>query len=115
MLMKKIKEWWREAKARWKAQTPKVFRKAQKVCAFIATVALGINSACKMADAIMPEWWVTIYPYLIGASAALVAGYQFTRTYGKDGKPIMPDVKPRQQRRRKKKEEGGTVLDHDDF
>lgn len=112
--MKKIKMWWQEAKARWEARTPKVFRRVQWVCAFISTVALGINSACMMSGAVMPEWWITIYPYLIGASAALVAGYQFTRQYGNDGKPVMPDVSPRKKRGRKK-EESRTILDRDDF
>lgn len=112
--MKKISEWWREAKARWKARTPKVFKRVQWVCAFISTVALGINTACMFAGAIMPEWWVVVYPYIIGASAALLAGYQFTRSYGGDGKPIMPDVKPKSMRRRRSGE-GRTVLDHDDF
>ena len=104
--MKKIKMWWQEAKARWKARTPKVFRRVQWVCAFISTVALGINSACMMSGAVMPD--------LIGASAALVAGYQFTRQYGNDGKPVMPDVSPRKKRGRKK-EESRTILDRDDF
>lgn len=116
MLMKKISVWFGEAKARWKAQTPRVFRKVQWVCAFVSTVALGINSACMMAGAVMPDWWIAAYPYLIGASAALLAGYQFTRCYGNDGKPIMPDVAPKRKRRgRKKEDSGNTVLEMDDF
>ena len=114
--MKKVSLWYKEAKARWKARTPKVFKRVQRVCAFIATVALGINSFCAMGNAIMPEWWVTVYPYLLGACAALWAGYQFTQQYGNDGKPIMPDMTPKSGKKgRKKKESGNTILDHDDF
>lgn len=115
--MKKISLWWKEAKARWKARTPKVFKRVQRACAFIATVALGINSFCAMGGAIMPEWWITVYPYLLGACAALWAGYQFTQQYDNDGKPIMPDVKPTTKRKKKsaKKESKNTILDRDDF
>lgn len=112
--MKTIRVWWQEAKARWKAKTPKVFKRIQYICAFIASVALGINTFCQFGGAIMPDWWVIVYPYLLGANAALVVGYQFTRQYGNDGKPIMPDVRPRMPRR-KKGESNNTVLDHDIF
>ncbi len=109
--MKKISVWYNQAKARWKAQTPRVFRRVQWVCAFISAVAIGINKACNEAGAVLPDWWVEIYPYLVSASAALVAGYQFTQTYDKNGKPVVKSRK----KKKSVKENTNTILDHDDF
>ena len=100
-------KWWLNVQHRWTNSMPKFFRVVCCICALVSGTALAVNTAIVAGGGVPHDWWVDIYPYLLGipAGAAFVA--KFTQTYGKDGKPI--DGKPHEE------ESKNTVLDKDDF
>lgn len=64
---------------RWKAQMPVFFRWIMGIGTGIATVSFSIQMALDSSGASAPEWWVTIYPYLIGIGAGMTATAKFTQ------------------------------------
>ena len=103
----KAPRWWLNVQHRWTNTMPKFFRVICYICALVSGTALAVNTAIVDGGGVPHEWWVDIYPYLLGipAGAAFVA--KFTQTYGKDGKPI--EGKPQEP------ESGNTILDKDNF
>lgn len=71
-----------EIRDRIKAKTPKFFKKIGYIAASVSGVAIAIQVAMTSANAIPPEWWVSVYPYLIGLPAGIVACAALTRDYG---------------------------------
>ena len=47
----------------------------------ISGTALAVNEAMQIGGAVAPDWWVEIYPYLVGMPAAAAFVAKFTRTY----------------------------------
>lgn len=80
--------WIKEAIARCKAQTPKVFRKVQYVAGAISATMIAINAEYMNYDFVLPDWWMSSMPYAIGFSTGLVALSQFTQRYDSNGNPI---------------------------
>lgn len=78
-------KWIKQAIKRCKAKTPKVFRKVQYVAGAMSAVMIAVSAE---SSEILPDWWISSMPYVIGFSTGLVALSQFTQTYGSDGKPV---------------------------
>ena len=64
---------------RWKATTPKFFKNIVVIGSSISLVAVAIHTAMTAAGAIPPDWWVTVYPYIVGASAGMAAVAKLTK------------------------------------
>ncbi len=76
--MKKI-SWIEQVKKRWKAETPKFFKKIVWSAASVSGVAIAVNAALSMAGATAPSWWIEIYPYLVGVPAGMAAVAKLTK------------------------------------
>ena len=100
-----LKSWWEVLKSRWTNAMPKFFKWVFRIFAFIGGLALAVNEGMVVAGAQPHEWWIDIYPYLIGTSAGAAFVAKMTQKYDEQGKPISG----------KKKEKENTVLDHDNF
>ena len=64
---------------RWKSSMPLFFKWVLGISGGIATVALAIQVALNSAGAAAPEWWNTVYPYLIGIGAGMSATAKLTQ------------------------------------
>ena len=71
-----------EIRDRIKAKTPKFFKKIGYIAASISGVAIAMQVAMTSAGAVLPDWWVCVYPYLIGLPAGIAACAALTRDYG---------------------------------
>ena len=67
---------------RWKAETPIFFKNVVKIGVSISGVALAMHLAIIGADAVEPQWWVDIYPYVIAIPAGMAATAKLTTNYG---------------------------------
>ena len=47
----------------------------------ISAIALAIQMALNSGGAMAPEWWNTIYPYLIGVGAGMTAASKLTQKH----------------------------------
>lgn len=72
-------KWFIEMRNRWKAETPRFFKKIVWVCGSISTVAVAIHTAVTLAGAIEPYWWQCAYPYLVGIPAGMAAAAKLAR------------------------------------
>ena len=81
-------KWIKQAINRCKAQTPRVFRKVQYVAGAISAVMIAVSAE---SSEILPDWWISSMPYVIGFSTGLVALSQFTQSYDSNGEPIYKD------------------------
>ena len=73
-----IKETGNEAVKRLKEKMPKFFRWMMYLCALIGGTALAVNTAILAAGATPHDWWVDIFPYLIGVPAGAAFACRFT-------------------------------------
>lgn len=71
-------------KNRWLAKTPKFFKNIIRIGISISGIAIAMHGAMLAAGAIEPEWWITIYPYLVSIPAGMAACAKLTRDYGID-------------------------------
>jgi hypothetical protein len=94
-----IKKTSNEAVRRWKEKMPKFFRWIMYICALIGGTALAVNTAILAAGATPHDWWVDIFPYLIGVPAGAAFVSRFTVDGGYRDKQI---------------ERHNTILDKDD-
>lgn len=74
--MKKI---FRTITDRWKASIPVFFKWVMGIGSGVAAVALAIHMALTSGGATIPQWWDTIYPYLIGVGAGMIATAKLTQ------------------------------------
>ncbi len=72
---------WTTISERWHKTMPKFFKVICWVGALISGTALAVNEAMQIGGAVAPDWWVEIYPYLVGMPAAAAFVAKFTRTY----------------------------------
>lgn len=63
---------------RFQADTPKVARWVRNIAAFVSGLAMAVMTALITAQAVIPEWFNSIYPYLIGLPAAVAFACQFS-------------------------------------
>ncbi len=96
-----IKKTGNEALKRWQEKMPKFFRVVMWICALISGTALAVNTAILAAGAQPHDWWVEIFPYLIGVPAGAMFVCKFTCDGGFRDKSIGQISK-------------NTVLDKDD-
>lgn len=68
-------------KQRWRAKMPIFFKWIMGIGTGIASVALAIQMALNSGGATAPDWWNTIYPYLIGIGAGMTATAKFTEKH----------------------------------
>ena len=94
-----IKKTGNEALKRWQEKMPKFFRVVMWICALISGTALAVNTAILAAQP--HDWWVEIFPYLIGVPAGAMFAAKFTCDGGFRDKSIGQISK-------------NTVLDKDD-
>jgi hypothetical protein len=90
----------KEAKSRWSRKMPKFFRIIMWVCGFVSGTALAVNTAIMAAGAQPHDWWVNIFPYLIGIPAGAMFACKFTVSGGMPGDRVI--------------ENHNTILDKDD-
>lgn len=81
-------KWIKQAINRCKAKTPKVFRKVQYIAGAMSAVMIAVSAE---SSEILPDWWISSMPYVIGFSTGLVALSQFTQSYDSNGEPIYKD------------------------
>ena len=77
---------WTTISERWHKTMPKFFAVICWVGVLISSTALTVNEAMSVAGAVAPDWWVAIYPYLVGMPAAAAAVAKCTRTYDDENK-----------------------------
>lgn len=64
---------------RWRATTPRFFKRIIYIGSVVSGVALAIHVALVAGSAIEPQWWQDIYPYLIGVPAGMAAVSKLTK------------------------------------
>lgn len=64
---------------RWRDATPRFFKRIIYVGSVVSGVALAIHVALVAGNAIEPQWWQDIYPYLIGVPAGMAAVAKLTK------------------------------------
>ena len=69
---------------RWKSETPKFFKNIIRIGVSISSVAIAMHMAIEAAGAVEPQWWITIYPYIVGLPAGMAATAKLTRNHGID-------------------------------
>jgi hypothetical protein len=103
----KVKKAGHTLSQRWLNTMPRFFRIVFWICSLISGTALAVNTAILAGGGTPHEWWVDVYPYLIGVPAGMAFAAKFTQQY--NGKPVDYDDF------RKKELKGKTMLDNDDF
>lgn len=68
-------------KHRWQAKMPAFFKWVMGIGTGVASVALAIQMALTSGGAVAPDWWTTLYPYLIGIGAGMTATAKFTKQH----------------------------------
>lgn len=58
---------------------PVFFKWIMGIGTSVAAIALAIQMALDSGGATIPEWWVKVYPYLIGIGAGMTASAKFTQ------------------------------------
>lgn len=101
--------WMDTLRHRWMNTMPKFFRVIFWVCSLVSGTAIAINTAIISSGGVTHDWWVDIYPYIVGIPAGMAFVAKFTQVHGRDGKPIDYDDYRRNER------QGRTILDKDDF
>lgn len=81
-------KWIKQAINRFRAQTPKVFRKVQYIAGAISAVMIAVSAEFANNGTALPSWWSESIPYVIGFSTGLIALSQFTQSYDSNGQPI---------------------------
>lgn len=87
---------------RWNKKMPRFFYWVTVIAAGVLFVSVTIHLTVESAGAMHVDWWREIYPYLVGASAGIIAICKFTVAGGY--KKVDPD-----------KISGRTILNKDNF
>ena len=86
---------------RWHRKMPRFFYWLTVIASGVLFVAVTIHLTVESSGANHVAWWQDVYPYIVGASAGVIAVCKFTVAGGY--KKIDPD-----------KVKGRTILDKDD-
>lgn len=86
---------------RWHRRMPRFFYWVTVIASGVLFVSVSIHLTVESAGAVHADWWQQAYPYLVGASAGIIAVCKFTVAGGY--KKVDPD-----------KIGGHTILDKDD-
>ena len=76
-----MKKFIQNLKNRWKAETPKFFKMIVRIGLSVSGVAIAMHVAVDAAGAVEPQWWITIYPYVVAVPAGMAATAKLTRNY----------------------------------
>lgn len=87
---------------RWHKRMPRFFYWVTVIASGVLFVSVTIHLTVETAGGIHVGWWQEIYPYMVGASAGIIAICKFTVAGGY--KKVDPD-----------RIKGNTILDHDNF
>lgn len=71
-----------EAKERWSQKMPQFFKTVMWICGLVSGTALAVNTALVSAGIQPDEWWLDIFPYLIGMPAGMMFACKFTVSGG---------------------------------
>lgn len=66
-------------KDRWKAESPLLFKRITNISCSISAIAIAVNLALSASGANQPQWWVNIFPYLVGIPAGMAAVAKLTK------------------------------------
>lgn len=66
---------------RWRAETPKFFHWVMGIAVSGSGVAIAVHTSLVSSGAEIPNWWSTIYPYLIGFGAGMTAVAKLTQKH----------------------------------
>lgn len=64
---------------RWKAESPKLFKRMTRTTLAISGAAVAIHVAVIASGATEPEWWCSAYPYIVGIPAGMAFVSKLTR------------------------------------
>jgi len=64
--------------AKWKAETPILYKWVIKISATIAGLTVAVNEALDLNGAVKPDWFVSSYFYIIGITAGIAFLSKFT-------------------------------------
>ena len=70
-------------KDRWKAESPILFKRITSIGCTISAIAISVNLALAASGANEPQWWVNIFPYLVGIPAGMAAVAKLTKENGR--------------------------------
>lgn len=73
-----IKNTGNELKERWHQKMPRFFRWLMYACALVAGTAFCVNTALITSGAQPHEWWINIYPYMVGIPVGMAFCAKFT-------------------------------------
>lgn len=96
--MRKIGDFWKVLKSRWRNHMPKFFSRVCWICTLISGTALAANEAMQLAGAQPHDWWTDLFPYLVGVPAGMAFAAKFTQNYDKNGNPIQKGMEPKEPR-----------------
>ena len=64
---------------RWRSESPLILKRITNFCFAISGMAIAIHVAVSASGATEPEWWNTIYPYLVGIPAGMAFVSKLTK------------------------------------
>lgn len=80
--------------ARWRAETPKVWRWVRNVSATLSAMAVASYTAITAVGIVVSPTWASVFAYVIGVTAAIAALSQFTSKSKTDKKADNKDITP---------------------
>ena len=78
-LIKSVGRLFTVLKTRCKATTPIFFKNVIRIGVSVSAIAIAVHVAVSSAGANEPQWWLSIYPYLVGIPAGMVAIAKLTK------------------------------------
>lgn len=70
-------------KDRWKAKSPILFKRITNIGCTVSAIAISVNLALSASGANEPQWWVAVFPYLVGIPAGMAAVAKLTKENGR--------------------------------
>lgn len=94
--MKKIGDFWKVLKNRWRNHMPVFFQRMMWLGGVMSGTAIAVHEVFDHYGIVADDWWIFLERYLIGGGAGIVFACKFTQTYGKDGQPIQKGLEPQE-------------------
>lgn len=83
ILFERIKNLFKTIKDRWNSKSPKLFKRITNIGCSVSAIAISVNLALVASGANEPQWWVNIFPYLVGIPAGMAAVAKLTKENGR--------------------------------